>query len=244
MSCNEHYEKLLARHYSWMLGGLDAAIARNRDFFSHFGIAPKGTGKALDLGCGSGAQSLPLAELGFSVDAVDSSAELLKELQQAAEARNPDRIRPVHSDMLGFADHAPGPFELIACMGDTLPHLESLDDVRSLFTLAAEHLEPDGLFLATFRDLTRPLEGTDRILPVRMEQDRLFTCFLEDDGDGVWVHDVVHERVGDSWSMHASRYRKLKIPPQVAADILKDCGLAVRLDTGPAGFLVLQGRKG
>lgn len=44
-------------------------------------------GRALDVACGAGRNSLWLAELGFVVDAVDISGRALERLDQAAEAR-------------------------------------------------------------------------------------------------------------------------------------------------------------
>ncbi len=51
-----HYQNLLARHYTWMLGGdLEAAAARERQVLEDLGVR---TGTvAVDLGCGPGPQT-------------------------------------------------------------------------------------------------------------------------------------------------------------------------------------------
>ncbi len=41
-------------------------------------LAGKQSGSILDVGCGSGEISIPLAELGYSVDAVDPSIEMIE----------------------------------------------------------------------------------------------------------------------------------------------------------------------
>ena len=63
----EHYETHLAAHYSWLLGGLDRKCRENKAFFFLHDIQPLVDGRAVDLGCGSGFQAIPLAELGFEV---------------------------------------------------------------------------------------------------------------------------------------------------------------------------------
>ena len=76
----EHYENLLAGHYSWLFGGLEAKVEENRKFFDAHGIKSGKNHVAVDLGCGSGFQSIPLARLGFRVFALDLSPTLLSEL--------------------------------------------------------------------------------------------------------------------------------------------------------------------
>jgi 2-polyprenyl-3-methyl-5-hydroxy-6-metoxy-1,4-benzoquinol methylase len=72
-----HYDLQLAAIYSWMAGGLQKAIADNRQLLQQLGIESVTKGLAIDLGAGSGFQSIPLAELGFSVIAIDFCAVLL-----------------------------------------------------------------------------------------------------------------------------------------------------------------------
>jgi hypothetical protein len=64
-------------------------------------------------------------------------------------------------------------------MGDTLPHLTAKSDVIALLGDVARALAPVGSLVVTYRDLTQPLHGTDRVIPVRATVDRLLTCFLE-----------------------------------------------------------------
>ena len=76
-SVEDHYEGLLARHFTWMRGDFGARAGEYRRFFARIGVSPRPDGKALDLGTGSGFQSVALADLGFEVLAVDTSETLL-----------------------------------------------------------------------------------------------------------------------------------------------------------------------
>jgi len=81
-----HYQNLLARHYTWMLGGdLEAAAARERQVLEDLGVR---TGTvAVDLGCGPGPQTLALADMGFRTGiGVDTSQQLLDELAEHAHS--------------------------------------------------------------------------------------------------------------------------------------------------------------
>src|SRR5438128_671493 len=140
-SAQDHYEQLLGPVYTWMYGGFAAAAARQRQLFESLGIGMWPKGLAVDLGCGSGFQSVPLAEAGFRVLALDLCETLLSELQ-ANSGSLP--IRGVRDDLLHFRNHLDADAALIVCMGDTLPHLASREAVTLLFADAARALSPGG----------------------------------------------------------------------------------------------------
>ena len=85
-AAKDHYDRQVASVYSWMAGTPEAAFQRNRDLFRQLAIDSTPRGLAVDLGAGSGFQSIPLAELGFSVVAVDFCAALLSELRDRLKA--------------------------------------------------------------------------------------------------------------------------------------------------------------
>jgi len=237
----EHYQNLLARHYSWMFGGAETKIADNRRFFQEHNCTPRLSGHAIDLGAGPGFQSIPLAEAGFVVTAIDLSVELLNELtQNSIEGLS---IRTVVADLRQFLLHISAPVELAVCMGDTLTHLESPEQVELLFADVYNHLEPGGCFIITFRDLTTLPVGLDRFIPVHSDDRTIFTCFLEDTGTHVAVHDLVHVRETDRWSFHKSSYRKLKISPDDAATALGKPGFIVEHRSEVRGLVTLIARK-
>ncbi|WP_274917560.1 class I SAM-dependent methyltransferase [Streptomyces sp. WZ-12] len=250
----EHYARLLAEHYTWMLGGdLDAAAAGQRTLLRDLGVRagtdPNAT-LAIDLGCGPGTQPLALAGLGFApVVAVDTSEPLLAELT-AAHARAggaPNAIRPLCRDIRGALPEAAAPASVaaIVCMGDTLPHLPAKRDVSELLRDVARALRPGGHSVATSRDLTAELHGTERFLPVRSTDDRLLTCFLEYvDDDTVLVHDLLHTRAATGWELRTSSYPKLRLAARWVADQCRAAGLEARYDeVGPRGLGVLHAVK-
>ncbi|WBB58097.1 class I SAM-dependent methyltransferase [Streptomyces sp. WMMC500] len=231
----DHYDSLLAEHYTWMLGGdVGEAAAAQADLFRELGLAaPAQEEAAVDLGCGPGPQTLALASLGFaSVTAVDTSARLLEELTELAGRSGHGRaVRTVHRDIRGALPRlaSPGSLAVVACMGDTLPHLPARRDVRELIADAAEALRPGGSFVATYRDLTRELHGPERFIPVRATGDRILTCFLDyRDEDTVLVHDLVHTRRADGWELNTGSYPKLRLSPRWLTDQCRAAGLDVR----------------
>jgi hypothetical protein len=180
----EHYSELLSPVYTWMAGGWEAAVARNEALFDALGVKPLRSGKAVDLGCGSGFQSVPLARLGFDVTAID----LDPGLTTAA--------------------------------------------VADLCRSAWQALVPGGRFIVTFRDLSNELTGLDRFIPVRSDDDRIFTCFLEYEPETVKVHDLVYSREPTGWNLEKSWYRKLRLSPAQVVEMIEAAGFSSTKRTG------------
>ncbi|MEU4360152.1 class I SAM-dependent methyltransferase [Streptomyces virginiae] len=247
----EHYDRLLAAHYTWMLGSDIHAFARDQaELLRGLGVRPEADEDvAIDLGSGPGPQTLALAHLGFSpVTAVDLSRTLLDELAAHAETAGvAGAVRTVHADLLEALPHVAGSGTMaaIVCMGDTLTHLTSRDDVRSLLDSAACALRPGGHLVVTFRDLTGDLRGDDRFFPVRSTEDQLLTCFLEYvDDDTVMVHDLLHTRSDGQWRLQVGSYPKLRLASDWLSGETRRAGLQVRhAAAGPRGMRILHAIK-
>jgi SAM-dependent methyltransferase len=220
----EHYDRVLADRYSWMLGDFEARVAREQAFFQGHGVVPAATAAsdgssdtddpgartAVDLGAGSGHQAVALARLGWRVRAIDFSPKLLVELRARTAGLPVDAIE---DDLRRFRAHLRVPVGAITCLGDTLTHLPSIDDVQALFSDARGALRPGGALVLTFRDLSRALEGPARFIPVRSDDDAILTCFLEYFPTTVRVHDVLYRREAGTWHLTASAYDKLRLSP-------------------------------
>jgi SAM-dependent methyltransferase len=230
----EHYENHLAPVYLWMAGGFDAAVSRGESEINAIFPNPTKGLTAVDLGAGFGMHSIPLARRGYSVVAIDSSPKLLEVLRNHVETMP---VRAVADDLLTFQKHLNMKVHLILCMGDTLTHLSEPKAVEQLFSLVAESLHSGGTFITAFRDYTSPLVGDERFIPIRSDNDRILTCFLEYSPDYVTVHDVLHERNGSNWQQRVSSYRKLRLSPEWVSTTLQNKGFAVRIEPGLAGMV-------
>ena len=228
----DHYEAHLAPVYLWMSGGVNAAFARgDAEIAALLPQLAAGT-TAVDLGAGFGMHAIPLGRRGCSVIAIDSSTLLLEELRRHAAGLP---VSAVQDDLLSFQRHVNSRVGLIVIMGDTLTHLPDRSAVQTLIARAAESLCPGGQFIATFRDYSAPLAGDARFIPVKSDDNRILTCFLEYGDDQLVVHDLLYERQGSLWQFKVSSYRKLRLSPDWVASTLRDTGLSVRSESGHPG---------
>lgn len=231
-----HYDHHLAGHYSWLFGGVKGNLEKNRSFFNEHQLTPKSSGEAIDLGSGSGFQSIPLAEMGYSVSAIDFSEKLLEELQEQKRGLS---IKTWQDDLLNFQRYCSEKSELCVCMGDTLTHLDSHESVSKLFGLIYQSLEKEGKLVLTFRDFSRELKGTDRFIPVQNSDDVIFTCFLEYMDEIVNVHDLIYQKEESGWSLKKSSYRKIRITFEWVTKILENHGFLLNTAETTKGIITI-----
>ena len=239
MSHHQHYAEHLGPVYSWMAGGVEAALERGSGELDALRL-PDGAGAlAIDLGAGFGMHAIPLARRGFAVVAIDSDSALLRELTLNAASLP---IRTVVADLLHFRHHLTSAARVVLCMGDTLTHLSSLGEIRTLFEEVARSLDESGVFVLSFRDYREPLLAERRFISVRSDADRILTCFLEYSTDHISVHDLLHEREPAGWRLRVSSYRKLRLDPAWVIARLQASGLSVAQDVGLGGMIRLTAR--
>jgi hypothetical protein len=180
--------------------------------------------------------AIPAARLGFSVLAMDTCAFLLEELRARAGTLP---IQVEQSDLLSFPQYLPGKPELVLCMGDTLTHLPDEASVTRLVEAVSAEISGGGRFVISLRDYTTPLNGEQRFIPVRSEENRILTCFLEYTDSHVGVHDILHQPEGTQWKLTVSSYRKIRLSLDWLAALLRENGFTVFREVATSGMIRL-----
>jgi SAM-dependent methyltransferase len=235
----EHYEAVLAPYYSRMFGDYEAKVAEQQALLERLAVTARpGGGLAVDLGCGSGFQSIALARLGFRVVSIDFSPRLLAELNERARGLP---VTAVAGDIRDVGALAPTGVELVVCMGDTLSHLEREDDLGRVFAGVAARLTVGGRFILTFRDLSGQLHDLDRFIPLHSSDELIMTCCLEYEPTRVKVHDLIWVRQADGWHFRKGVYRKLRLAPHDVIRRLESVAFRVERQDALAGMVTLAG---
>jgi SAM-dependent methyltransferase len=108
-------------------------------------LAPR---KVLELGCGTGRITLPLAQIGFDVVGLDNQPEMLhkaeeRRLQSSSEIRK--RLVFIEGDMRTWA--AQSDFDLILIPCSSISHVLGLEDQLAVWKTCHDNLRPGGRFL-------------------------------------------------------------------------------------------------
>lgn len=160
--------------------------------------------KILDLGCGSGRDSVWFSSLGYEVTAVDGSAELCKRI----EANYGIHARCIKFEELSFESE----FDAIwACA--SLLHVKKADMLNVLEKVSAA-LKPGGVLYASFK------YGSEE----RVSNGRFFNDYTENDLDALliqenqlslleyWItEDVRPDRSGERWLNFIAKKHRLGV---------------------------------
>jgi 2-polyprenyl-3-methyl-5-hydroxy-6-metoxy-1,4-benzoquinol methylase len=98
-------------------------------------------GRVLELACGSGRLTIPIAQSGVDIVGADLSASML-ETARAKAQRAGVNVQFFQADMRDF--ELPGPFSTILIPGNSLLHLFTADDLIQCFRNVRRHLAPNG----------------------------------------------------------------------------------------------------
>ena len=103
-----------------------------------------GSGLALELGCGTGKMTRLLREAGFDMIGVDSSVDML----QIAREQSPADCLFLLQDMREFELYGTVAVTVSVC--DSVNYILDPEDLRTVFCLVNNYLDPGGLFLFDF----------------------------------------------------------------------------------------------
>lgn len=204
--------------------------------------------RVLDLACGTGHHSLLFRKWGCEVVGYDASAQLL-EVAKANAPDDDDEISFVEGTFGELAEKVDGPFDAILSLGNSLPHVQTIEELRTLFSDVHAMLRPGGVFVFQNRNYDRLLKTRERfLLPTTHRSaghEQLYFRFNDFEGDKVrfnivhfrqvnegWVHDVYSTEL-TPWQ-HAELEAELKLAGFSANDFYGDfSGTPFDADTSP-----------
>ncbi len=112
------------------------------------------SGDVLDLGCGTGRITLPLAQAGFSVTGVDNEQAMLDSAAQKLSAAGlSNSVQLILADMVGLS-LPKRDFALAVVTQNTFMHLDEIH-MRNAMRAIAKHLGPNGVIAI---DVANPLQ--------------------------------------------------------------------------------------
>lgn len=178
----------------------------------------------LDTACGTGMHAIALAKLGHRVSAADLYPQMIERSLQNSQIAGVS----VHFETAGLGDmaqtYAPGHFDLVLCLGNSLPHLLSEKELEDAMTDFANCLRPGGLLLIQNRNFDAVMLRQERWMEPQThfakDVEWIFQRFYDFlPGRLVRFNIVTLKREGDS-SWNASVASTI-LRPQLQAEIMR-----------------------
>jgi glycine/sarcosine N-methyltransferase len=217
----EQFYDSLAGEYDEMTGFEDR-LSKEKPLFQSL-VQKYHITAALDAGCGTGFQSILLAQLGVQVTATDISEHMLQRTKENAE-RKGVLIETVHSSFRDIKKNVKKTYDAIFCLGNSLPHI--LEEKELFYSLKGfyEMMDSDGRLFIHVLNYHRILKNQVRIQNIKERDGKIFIRFYDYTGETLLFNVLTIQR--QEGTMKHS-LRSIRLYPWCSADlirIVKDAG--------------------
>jgi SAM-dependent methyltransferase len=217
-----------ARYYDLLYREKDYA-AESRYVSDRIRERAPGARRILELGCGTGAHAVHLAQLGYEVHGIDLSENMVQRALARKRQLTADVAARISFDTGDVRSFRSGEeYDVVISLFHVMSYQTSNSDLGAAFATAAAHLQPGGLFLFDFwygpavltehpEVRVRRLED-DTIRVVRIAEPAVHTeRNVVDVNYTLFVEDKASARVEQIRETHSMRYLFLPEIEQLAS---------------------------
>jgi len=167
----------------------------------------------LDAACGTGMHAIALTKTGYRTAGADFSPQMIRQAHGNANAAgvSVDFQNASFGQFANtFQNRLEFPFDAILCLGNSLPHLLSLEKIGNALSDFAACLQPGGLLILQNRNFDAVLANQERWFPPQAfsqkSQDWLFLRFYDFLPDGLIAFHILrlHRIDGKEWKQEIS----------------------------------------
>jgi 2-polyprenyl-3-methyl-5-hydroxy-6-metoxy-1,4-benzoquinol methylase len=179
----------------------------------------------LDAGAGTGFHSLVLAQLGVQVTAVDISPKMIAVLQDHAQKYGVE----VRSFVSGFTEMPKvvgDTFDGVFCLGNSLAHAASREELVSWLRAFAKVLRHDGVLVLQNVNYDRILAERNRIQSTKDVGSKSFTRYYDFEGDRVIFNIRTAERTGSGINESVRKVSLLALKKSALIEALESAGFS------------------
>lgn len=185
---NEDYDKMTRDATRW-----DSVKSQYEQLLETY--KPK---RILDAGCGSGGEAITLADMGYSVVGIDGSDAMIEIARIKSQKRGVDV--EYHVDDLARLESIPDEsVDMVICRGNTLPHLLTMDDMRSCIKAFRRVSTQNGLLILQWLNYSLILKSGKRQIGISGDETTLFHRFYDFVSDDEIVFNTVIMKYDKKW---------------------------------------------
>jgi glycine/sarcosine N-methyltransferase len=195
-----------------------------RRFFAEL-VGEHGIGRVLDVACGSGEQAALFRELGVEVSALEYDEKMVERVH-AKELGIDVRLGSMENVAELFA---PG-YDLVLCIGNSLPHLDDLGGVERAVRGMASLLGAGGVLVLGIVNFDRVIGARITSLPTKKVVDEAGRTIVFERSYGLrrpTEHVAFSMRLTIGGTTQRASVPLLPIPARVLAKLVTDMGLRI-----------------
>ena len=183
----------------------EGRLAHEMPFFERL-FQQHGVQRVLDAACGTGHHAIELARRGYDVVGADLSAPMIERARQNGATAGVKAAFFVAG--LGELARPGETFDAALCLGNSLPHLLTADEVAAALVDFANVLRPGGLLVIQNRNLDRVWAGQERFMPPQVhrsgEEEWIFVRFYDFHRTTLTFNMLRLRRGKDGWAQDAA----------------------------------------
>lgn len=199
-------------------------------------LAAHGTRRVLDVACGTGQHVIALAQRGYAAGGADASPAMITAARGSAAAAGIEAAFVV-SDLLELDARIDEVFDAVLCLGNSLPHLLTQDQLVAALRQMRGRLVDGGLLVLHDLNYDLRMQTRPRFFAASGNAQTLVWRLADYDDGGITFHTALFQWNGSAWTVEVNSTRQR---PLLAADLreaLRQAGF------GPVEFYgALDGR--
>lgn len=171
-------------------------------------LAAVGAKRLLDAACGTGMHAIALAQRGYRVVGADLSPAMVERARMNASADH-SAARFVVAGLGQLAERVAGQFDVLLCLGNSLPHVLTPAALHVALRDFAAVLRTGGLLLLQNRNFDQVLASRNRWMEPQSHQENesewLYMRFYDFEPDGALAFNVLtlQREDGGAWQQRA-----------------------------------------
>lgn len=177
--------------------------------------------KVLDAGCGTGFHSILLAKLGCDVTSADISQNMVN-LLNSKKASYGVEIKTVVSSFQELATKVDSGFDGVFCMGNSLPHLLTTEDIKTALDNFYQLLSKGGKLVLQILNYDKILSEHKKIQSVREIQGKTFIRYYSYTESLLEFNIMTLDRTGSNIEADVRSILLFPIKKELLESLLKD----------------------
>ncbi len=219
----EDFYNALAAEYDGMVD-FETRLQREREVLAPL-VRDWNIRRAVDMAAGTGVHALALADLDVKTTGVDISEEMLARAAAHCKRLAIDATL-MQGDMSSVNPDGAGDMDAIFCLGNSVPHLSSLEELAKTFSHWKSLLRPGGHVVVQLLNYARILDRGERIVGIRQPGKTTILRFYDFLDGRINFNILVYEAEGKGFRHRLQTTQLLPILPEQLRQMAGKAGFA------------------